>query len=68
MTGTVHLDNDAEREFDYWVWYFGPDLVDYEMWGKIRMTQPLGKVRWQQPVIHMGISIKLLVHIKYTTM
>ena len=44
MSGTVTLDDIADREPDYWVWHFGPDMDAFENWIDIRMTEPQGQV------------------------
>ena len=42
MTGKVVLDENADREPDYWVWSYKPGRVKLEPFLKVRMTLPAG--------------------------
>ena len=44
MSGEVVLDDNADREPDYWLWHFGEDMEQFEHWTDINMTDPPGEV------------------------
>ena len=46
MSGSVVLDDLADREPDYWMWHLSPKMDAFDYWLDIQMTQPQGQVRW----------------------
>ena len=42
MTGKVVLDENADREPDYWVWSYKPGRIKLEPFLEVRMTNPPG--------------------------
>ena len=42
LTGTVIIDNQGDRDPDYWMWSFGPGKEAFEPMLKIQLAQPLG--------------------------
>ena len=42
MTGKVVLDENVDREPDYWVWSYAPGREKLEPFLKVRMTLPVG--------------------------
>ena len=43
-SGHLLLDDQADREPDYWLWQLKPDGEVFEYYAEIKMTEPRGKV------------------------
>ena len=43
-SGHLLLDDQADREPDYWLWQLKPDSQKFEYYAEIKMTEPRGNV------------------------
>ena len=46
ITGTVLLDDNADREPNYWVWSYGPKDDELTPWMDVLMTRPPDQVKY----------------------
>lgn len=42
MTGTVMIDDQGDRDPDYWMWSLAPGQEQFEPFLKVQLTQPQG--------------------------
>ena len=44
VTGTVVMDENADRLPNYWLWHMNPAGSEFQVWTEIRMIDPPGQV------------------------
>ena len=44
ITGQVKLDDNADRDPNYWLWMFNPEVETFQFWTAIEMTREDGEV------------------------
>ena len=44
VSGPVVMDENADREPDYWLWHMAASGDQFQVWTEVRMTAPAGQV------------------------
>ena len=55
ITGLVQMDDNADRQPDFWLWYNGPDVEAMTPFMELVMTNPEGEVEYSLRIIKVFI-------------